>query len=227
MIEKGFLKGGSRTEEKWKKVVLGEPYKDALTHFREKIFNRPDFDPSSLLQFSLFMAKALINVLKECERKLGSVGQQAVIDGLIKTGYDMGKQITADVQIPTDIKDIELMSFLTTIINTQSWSSIENPEILDENTCAFDILWCPLEDIYKAFDCRIQRYLVEGIIQAFRDSKLLKNDYQIHFECSIPSGAKTCRFIIRRKLTGENDKWNEYSEKLAKKALEISKKENV
>jgi hypothetical protein len=32
-----------------------------------------------------------------------------------------------------------------------------------ENRCAFDILWCPHQDRYTAFDCRIQRFFVEGM----------------------------------------------------------------
>ncbi|MFX0010142.1 MAG: hypothetical protein ACFE9R_07500 [Candidatus Hermodarchaeota archaeon] len=219
MINKGNLKGVGRKEENWTKVKLGEPFHEVLEEFREKVLPRDDFDATSLLQFGLFMAKALINVLTEAEKKLGKKGQQVIIDALIKTGYEIGSQIVHNISIPQNIPDIELMSFLATIINTQAWTSIEAPKIQSDTLCSFDILWCPLQRIYKAFDCRVQRYLVQGIINAFNDSKILKHEYQIDFKSTIPAGAETCYFSIVRKVAGEKDKWEDYSEDLEQKAL--------
>ena len=220
MDEKGILKGANRKEEMWKKTKLGEPFKKTLERFRADVINRKDFDPTSLLQFGLFMAMAVINILQDVEKKLGSEGQKIVIDALIRTGYMMGNQILENIQIPAEISDIELMSFLATIINTQSWTSIEDPRIDNEEQCSFDILWCPLQDIYKAFDCRVQRYLVQGIINAFRDSGVLHHEYQVEFKSTIPAGAETCLFHITKKNPNEKDKWEEYSKILEKKALE-------
>lgn len=219
MKEVGILKGAKRKEVNWKKTKLGEPFKIALDRFRIEVLKRDDFDPTSLLQFGLFMAMAVINILKEAESKLGKVGQKVVIDALISTGYDMGKQILSNVEIPDKISDIELMSFLATIINTQAWSSIEAPRIDNENQCSFDIIWCPLQDVYKAFDCRVQRYLVQGIINAFRESGVLKSDYQINFKLTIPAGAETCQFLIKKKNQDEEDIWENYSKTLEKQAL--------
>ena len=223
MKVKGNLKGGNRKEPIWYRTKLGEPYKKALDRFRKEILERSDFDPTSLLQFGLFMSRGIINILKEVEENLGKEGQKVVVKGLIKTGYEMGKHIITNSIIPEDINDIELMSFLATIINTQAWTSLENPRIDNDNQCSFDILWCPLQDIYSAFDCRVQRYLVQGIIAAFKDSGKLKNDYQIDFKSSIPAGAKTCSFIITKKKLGENDHWEEYSKFLENKALHFRK----
>ena len=219
MKNKGILKGASRKESMWEKTKLGVPFRKALKRFRIEVLERSDFDPTSLLQFGLFMAMVVLNILKEAETKLGTEGQKIVIDALTKTGYDMGNQILSNIEIPDDISDIELMSFLATIINTQAWTSIENPRIDNEQQCSFDIIWCPLQDVYKAFDCRVQRYLVQGIVNAFRDSGILKNEYQIEFKNTIPAGAETCLFIISKKRSGENDFWEEYSKKLEKKAL--------
>jgi len=205
--EKGILKGG-------------EPFKKALERFRVDVIPRSDFDPTSLLQFGLFMSTAVINILQDVEKKLGVKGQKVVIDALIKTGYSMGNQILEDIQIPSEISDIELMSFLTTIVNTQAWTSIEDPRIDNDEQCSFDIIWCPLQDVYKAFDCRVQRYLVQGIIDAFRDSGVLQHDYQVEFKTTIPAGAETCLFHITRKNPDEKDRWEEYSKALEKKALE-------
>jgi len=219
MKKNGILKGTDRKEANWKKTKLGEPFKNALDRFRQEIWGRKDFDPTSLLQFGLFMSMAVINILKESERKLGIEGQKIVRDALIKTGYDVGRQIVTNIDIPVEISDIELMSFLATIINTQAWTSIEDPRIDSNDSCSFDIIWCPLQDVYKAFDCRVQRYLVQGIINAFRDSGILKSEYQVEFKTTIPAGAETCRFIIREKKLGEPDKWESYSKYLETKAL--------
>jgi len=81
----------------------------------------------------------------------------------------MGNQILENIQLPTEISDIELMSFLATIINTQAWTYIEDSCIDKEDQCSFDLIWAPLQDIYKAFYCRVQRYLVQGILIALRD----------------------------------------------------------
>ena len=218
--ECGILKGANRQEKNWTNTKLGEPFKEALDRFRKEVQEREDFDPTSLLQFGLFMSMAVINILQEVEKKLGKEGQKVVIDALIKTGYTMGNQILENVQIPAEISDIELMSFLATIVNTQSWTSIEDPRIDSEEQCSFDILWCPLQDVYKAFDCRVQRYLVQGIINAFRDSGVLQHDYQVEFKSTIPAGAETCLFHITKKDPNEKDKWEEYSKELEKKALE-------
>jgi hypothetical protein len=218
--KKGILKGGNRKEAMWNRTKLGEPFKEALDRFRKEVLPRNDFDPTSLFQFGLFMAMAVINILKETEKKLGKEGQEVIINALIKTGYDMGTQILKNTQIPSNISDIELMSFLTTVINTQSWTSIEDPHIDSNDQCSFDIIWCPLQDIYNAFDCRVQRYLVQGITNAFRDSGVLSNEYQVEFKSTIPAGAKTCHFVITKKKPNETDKWEEYSKILEKKALE-------
>jgi len=218
--KRGILKGADREEVTWKKTKLGEPFKEALDRFRTDVLKRKDFDATSLLQFGLFMSMAVINILKESEKKLGKEGQKVVIDALIKTGYNMGKQILENIKLPTEISDIELMSFLATIINTQAWTSIEDPRIDKEDQCSFDIVWCPLQDVYKAFDCRVQRYLVQGIMNAFRDSGILRSDYQIEFKSTIPAGANTCHFVITKKKPNEQDKWESYSKDLEKKALE-------
>jgi len=218
--KRGILKGANRKEATWKKTKLGEPFKEALDRFRADVLNRNDFDATSLLQFGLFMSMAVINILKESEKKLGKEGQKVVIDALIKTGYNMGNQILENIQLPTEISDIELMSFLATIINTQAWTSIEDPSIDKEDQCSFDIIWCPLQDVYKAFDCRVQRYLVQGIMNAFRDSGILKSDFQVEFKSTIPAGANTCHFVITEKKPNERDKWELYSKDLEKKALE-------
>jgi predicted hydrocarbon binding protein len=223
MIKEGILKGADRKESSWSKIKLGEPFKEALDKFREDVLGRDDFDPTALLQFGLFMSMAVINLLKENEARFGVEGQRAANDALIKTGFDVGKEIVEGADIPPDISPIELMSFLATIVNTQAWTSIEEPTIDSEENCSFNILWCPLQDVYKAFDCRVQRYLVQGIINAFREKNPFKKDYQIEFTKTIPAGAECCRFVIKEKKSGEPDKWETYSKLLERKAIKRMK----
>lgn len=226
MINKGILKGSNRKENTWEKarIALKEPFEDALNTFRSKVQSRKDFDPTSLLQFGLFMSMAVLNILKESELKLGKEGQDVIIDALIKTGYDIGSQMIDPDKIPEEISDIELMSYLATIINTQAWTSIEDPRIENEEKCSFDILWCPLQDVYSAFDCRVQRYLVQGIINYFRDHVFDDSDFQIYFKSTIPAGAECCEFVIEKKKPGEPDKWKSYSKQLEEKALKNKSK---
>ncbi|MHA1726791.1 MAG: hypothetical protein ACTSXH_18450, partial [Promethearchaeota archaeon] len=146
-------------------------------------------------------------------------GQEIGSKALIETGYEVGRQMIGIEKIPKDILNIELMSFLVTIINTQAWTSIGAPVIENEDQCSFDILWCPLHDIYSAFDYRVQRYFVQGILNYFRDH-VFKSEFQVEFKSTIPAGAKTCKFIIFRKKPGELDKWESYSKTLERKALE-------
>ena len=223
MKEGGLLKGGNRKEANWSKAqgFLREPFKESLDRFREEVLEREDFDPTSLLQFGLFMSMGVLNVLKEVEKKFGEEGQNIVKEALIKTGYDVGKQMVDVNKIPSNMPDIEIMSFLATIINTQMWTSIEDPKIDNKDRCSFNILWCPLQDIYKAFDCRVQRYFVQGIVNYFKDNvfESEKSNLQIKFESTIPAGADVCRFTVQRKETGVRDEWEAYSRDLERRAL--------
>lgn len=224
MIKDGILKGADRKEPNWKETRLGEPFKEALDRFRQDVLGRDDFDPTALLQFGLFMSMAVINILKENEATFGVEGQKAANKALIKTGYDVGKQIVKDMELPEDISPIELISFIATIINTQAWTSIEEPTIDSEDQCSFNILWCPLQNVYRAFDCRVQRYLVQGIMDAFREKNPFGNDYQVEFTQTIPAGKDFCRFVINEKKSGEPDKWETYSKLLERKAMNRLKK---
>jgi hypothetical protein len=225
MIKKGILKGADRLEKTWEKVkvALKEPFKESLDTFRKQVIDRDDFDPTALLQFGLFMSMGVLNILKEAEAEFGAKGQDVIKKALRKTGYEVGRQMVDPEKIPEEVSDIELMSYLATIINTQAWTSIEDPRIDNKEKCSFDILWCPLQDAYSAFDCRVQRYLVQGIIDYFRDNIFEDSDFQIYFKSTIPSGAECCEFIVEKKRSGEPDKWKTYSKQLEERALKKEK----
>jgi len=207
-----------RKEESWKKIKFKEPYKEATERFRREILTRSDFDPATLFQFSIFMAKSLIQMLEDIEMNFGPEGQKVCNEALIKIGRDMADQMFSEIERPPDISDIELISFIATKINTVSWTSVEEPKIINDEKCEFNILWCPLEDVYKAFDCRIQRYLVQGILDRIREMHP-GTDYNIEFLSTIPAGSKTCKFQINKKHPGMPDKWKQYSELLEQRAL--------
>ena len=148
-------------------------------------------------------------------------GGSIITDRYVYTSYVY--RIVEGVEIPDDVTPIELMSFIATIANTQAWTSIEEPIIDSDEKCSFNIHWCPLEDVYNAFDCRVQRYLVQGMMNAFREFNPFKLDYQVEVTKTMPAGAKCCNFVINEKKPGESDKWEVYSKLLERKALKRMK----
>lgn len=214
------MKNADRKEESWANIKdqFKEPYNIATEKFRKEVLTRSDFDPATVFQFSIFMAKALLQMLEDVEENFGPEGQKICNEALIKTGREMADEMFGGIEVPPDIPDIELVSYIATKVNTVSWTSVEDPRIVSEDKCEFDILWCPLEDIYKAFDCRIQRYLVQGILDRVRETHP-SVDFNVEFLSTIPAGSKTCKFQIVRKEPGAPDKWTLYSELLEKRAL--------
>jgi hypothetical protein len=103
-------------------------------------------------------------------------------------------------------------------VNEVLYASIERPSVEGERA-EFDIHYCPHEDVYGAFDCRVQRYLVEGMIQAAR-RRFGDSVFDVSFATTIPSGSSTCHFDLFPRAAG-GDAWNEYSERLRDRALTI------
>lgn len=75
----------------------------------------------------------------------------------------------------------------------------------------------PHQDMYKPFDCRVQRYLVGGMLNYLHEK--IGPNFDLEFKWIIPAGAETCRFRIWKRKEREEDHWEEYSEKLAQRAL--------
>ena len=109
------------------------------------------------------------------------------------------------------MSEAEFFSFFATVINRVVYASLEAPHIDSPEQVSFDILWCPHQDHYRAFDCRVQRYLVQGMIEALEETGLVQG-FQIRFDCTIPGGAKTCHFTIwRGSADGKKDLGGVYS----------------
>jgi len=207
-----------RDEPRWKEFRFNQPYARGLARLKDEVLAKTDFDPATLWQWGTMQAMALVGVLEAAEATFGAEGQQMVADAVARIGLDVGRQILAGTTLPEGLTEAEFMSFYATVINRIVYASLEDPRIDDDGKATFDILWCPHQDYYKAFDCRIQRYFVHGIIQAAQEFALGAG-WQVRFDSTIPAGAKTCHFTMWRATDEERQAWDSYSQLLEAKAL--------
>ena len=218
-----------RPEKNWPEFEFNQPYEKGLNRLKEDVLLNSNFDPATLWQWGTMQAMAVIGILKNCERLFGKEGQDAVFDSLYQVGFDIGKQTTAGCTIPADMSTSEWVSFYTSVINRIAYASLEDPAIASDQKVNFHIDWCPHQDTYQAFDCRVQRYFVQGMIDAgleFASSQGRKEVWDVAFRSTIPSGSKTCFFEI---FTGNPEKtrqWGEYTQILEVKAIENARKED-
>ncbi|HEY5532625.1 MAG TPA: L-2-amino-thiazoline-4-carboxylic acid hydrolase [Candidatus Anoxymicrobiaceae bacterium] len=213
----------NRNEPSWKQFSFNQPYERGVKRLREEVLDKTDFDPAVLWQWGTMQAMAVIQILKDCEKKFGEEGQRVVTEALRKVGLDVGRQILAGIEKPEGMSEAEAVSFFATVINRIAYASLEDPRIDSEDEVSFDILWCPHQDCYSAFDCRVQRNFVQGMLDAAAERGWL-SDWQVRFTQTIPAGADTCRFVIWRASQDEKSEWKRYSEQLDAKALEISRR---
>ena len=213
----------SRLEENWKRTKFGVAYKKAVDRLREDVLPKPDFDPSVLFQWGQMMSLGVLQILKDVEEKFGAEGQKTVGEAMMKVGRDAARQMLDGAEIPEDISQVELMSMVATYANTILWASLENPWIVNEDEAGFDILWCPLQDAYLPFDCRVQRYFVQGIIDYVRE-ELKMDRFNIAFDHIIPAGASTCKFRMWRRKFDEEDTWSTYTKELENRGIRRLKK---
>jgi hypothetical protein len=80
-------------------------------------------------------------------------------------------------------------------------------------------VWCPHQDHYGAFDCRVQRYFVQGMIDAAREHASAFG-FDVRFDSTIPSGAPTCHFTMWKPDDGQKAEWDGLTRLIEKKALE-------
>ena len=213
-----------RPESRWKEFQFNQPYAKGLKRLKEDVLGKTDFDPATLWQWGTMQAMALIEILRECEKTFGEQGQELVYRALHRTGLDVGRQVLAGTTLPEGISDVEFVSFYATIVNRIAYASLEAPRIENGNTATFDILWCPHQDHYGAFDCRVQRYFVQGMIEAAQEYGK-KFGFEVRFDSTIPAGAPTCHFTMWKATDEEKAEWGSYTKKLEKKALKIARGE--
>ena len=212
----------NRPESKWKRFQWNQPYAKGLKRLREDVLAKTDFDPATLWQWGTMQAMALITILKDCEAAFGEEGQKLVQGALHRTGLDIGRQILEGTTIPEDFTEVEFASFYATIINRIAYASLEDPRIDSAEKATFDIVWCPHQDHYGAFDCRVQRYFVQGMIDAAREHAE-KFGFDVRFDSTIPSGAPTCHFTMWKPDSGQKEEWDGLTRLIEKKALEHAK----
>ena len=211
-----------RPEPGWKKLTFGQPYARGLRRLKEEVLGKTDFDPATLWQWGTMQAMALIETLKECEATFGEEGQKAVYRALRRTGLDVGRQMLEGVSRPEGMSDAEFISFYATVINRIAYASLEAPRIDDAGKVSFDILWCPHQDHYGAFDCRVQRYFVQGMIDVAREMTG-RFEFDVRFDSTIPSGAHTCHFTAWKPSADEKDHWAKKTVALERRALDMAK----
>jgi hypothetical protein len=194
------------------------PWTEAGDRCAREALTRPDYDPVSLFRWGNMLAMSVLGMLQTAEERFGEAGQIAMTQALEEVGRDVGRQILAGIEMPKGVAPIEFISAYASWINREIYASPEDPRIDDADRCSFDILWCPHQESYRAFDCRVQRYLVQGMIDAVRE-RFPEMDFQVAVKRTIPAGSPVCTFEIRRRRPGESDDWEAYSSSLARKAL--------
>jgi hypothetical protein len=217
-----------RPESSWPNFRFNQPYAKGLDRLRHEVLAKTDFDPATLWQWGTMQAMAIIEILKTCERIFGREGQEAVYQALHKIGLDVGRQILEGSEKPPEMSEAEFISYYASVINRIAYASLEAPKIDNEQQVSFDILWCPHQDHYKAFDCRVQRYFVEGMIEAMRE-RFPGCEFDVRFDSTIPAGAETCHFTLWRRDPEAKDSaaWTDYTAFIDAKALEIAARDRA
>ena len=203
------------------------PFAKAVANLRKQALSRDDYDPATLFVWGQMNAVAVIEMLKEVEARCGEEGQRACIDALERVGRRMARESVEGVEVPPDLSAVEVGSLWCSWINEICYASIEEPHVEGPDAFSFDIHYCPHQDIYSADDCRVQRYLVQGMTRGFAEAfpqaqsgAAGLQDFNAAFEMTIPAGAPICRFRIWRRQPQEGeDAWRSYSDDLAQRAL--------
>ncbi|MBP1715860.1 MAG: hypothetical protein H6Q42_4063 [Deltaproteobacteria bacterium] len=204
----------------WKRsgVQLSRHFASSTSKLREAALSRDDYDPARLFKWGQMMALAVVRMMEGTEKAFGAKGQEVMNNVLVDLGREIGREILNHYSIPPGTKEIEAISKFVTYVNEEVWASPEIPKILSDSECICDVLWCPHQDHYKAFDCRVQRYIVQGLLETFQEKTGIMVDAR--FTQIIPKGAKTCRFEVRVLPKGGGREWTQYSSDLAQRALQ-------
>ena len=208
-----------RKESNWAKFGFNQPYQASLRRLKEEVLGKTDFDPATLWQWGTMQAMAVIQILKDCEKEYGEQGQQLVNRSLRRVGHEVGTQLFAGLNKPQGLSEAELVSFFATVVNRIVYASLEEPRIDADDRISFDITWCPHQDHYSAFDCRVQRYLVQGMLDALFETGWISSDWQVKFTGTIPAGARVCTFVLWKANGLEKAEWELYTVKLEQRAI--------
>ena len=213
-------------EQRRSRIRFNQPFAEAVEKLRRDALSRDDFDPAQLFAWGQMMAVSLLEMLKAVESKFGREGQQTCTEALVNVGHRLALAGLEGVDTPADLSPVEAISLFATWINEQLYASVEKPSIDGPNATSFDILWCPHQDVYGPFDCRVQRYLVEGLLRGAREKLGAGFEaFDVACDSTIPAGAPTCHFRIWQKDEGDEDAWTAYSRQLEERALTQQRQE--
>jgi hypothetical protein len=210
--------------EQRKRLPLRLPFQKAVDNFRSKCLSRDDYDPTVTFVWGTLMGLTLLRVFEAVEEHFGAEGQEVCRKVINQVGKEVFLEMASGVEIPADMSDANAASIVLSWINEVLYASIEEPFIRGEDELGCHILYCPHQDIYRPFDCRVQRYFMEGTTQAGEELWGERGRvFDAFFRHSIPQGYDTCLFELeRRKQKG--DAWRKYSDKLQHRALERKRK---
>ncbi len=214
------LPWGGRRE----RLPLNWPFAEAVEGHRRKALDNPDFDPAATFVWGQMMAVGLVEILLSLEREMGAAGHDLARAALVRVGHRIVSEMVDGVDVPEGLSSAELASLFASWVNEVCYASVENPDVSGDRA-GFDIHYCPHEDVYGAFDCRIQRYLVQGMLDAVRE-RWPHVSFDVAFMSTIPSGAATCRFEMSAvDMSGAGDgaasAWTAYSDQLRDRALTV------
>jgi len=204
--------------ERRQKLPLKYPFRKAVKNLRQTCLNRDDYDPGTIFVWGQLMAMGVLRMLEAVEQRFGAEGQEVCRNAINKLARDTFMDMASGVRIPKDMSRIEVASLIGSWINEVLYCSIEEAFITNEDEGGCHILFCPHQDMYKPFDCRVQRYFVEGVLQATRELWGEMGDFDLFFRRSIPQGHGTCLFEFKSS-EGNQDPWRQYSEELQRRAL--------
>jgi len=207
-------------DQKWERgsVRLSRHFARSTSRLRENALSRKDYNPARLFKWGQMMALAVVRMMEGTEKAFGAKGQEIMNQVLVDLGREIGRAVLRDCALAPGAKEIEAISKFVTYVNEEVWASPEIPRVLSDSECVCDVLWCPHQDHYKPFDCRVQRYIVQGLLEAFQEKTHIVVDAR--FTQIIPKGAETCRFEVRILPKGEEREWTRYSSDLAHRAIQ-------
>ena len=209
--------------ERRQRLPLRFPFEKAVENLRSTCLSREDYDPATLFVWGQMMAMGVLRMLQAVEERFGAEGQEVCRNAINKLAKEMFLEMASGVEIPQDLSNIEVASLIASWINEVLYCSIEEAFVKNDDEAGFHILYCPHQDVYRPFDCRVQRYFVEGITQAARELWGDRGNFDAFFRYSIPQGHETCLFEMKTRK-GEADPWRQYSEELQRRALERIKR---
>jgi len=207
-------------EQVWERsgLRLKRHFQESTQRMREQALGSKGYDPARLFRWGQMMSMAVVRMMEAAEERFGAAGQEALCQALVELGKEIGKEVLCGFQLAPGTPRIQAVSSFVTYVNEEIWASPEVPRLVDENTCVCDVLWCPHQDHYKAFDCRVQRYIVQGLLEAFQEETGIAVDAR--FTQIIPKGAETCRFEIKTIACSQPRQWSRYSQELSLRALQ-------